>query len=429
MPILENTIIRSEGFRDFISHRPSFIVRWGTVIFFIILVILGIGSYFIRYPDIIRAKAKVNSVNPPKQVSAKSNGRILKLFKGDGWDVKKGDVIGYMESIASHEEVILLAKDLDTLQMFTDSSSLEKIPQFWQSSGSTFSHLGELQQSHEVFMQAYISFRDYLNTGFYVKKKSIIQLDLDNTKRLLRTLYQQKEIQNQDLALTQKNFEVHDTLHQEALLSELDFRNQKSLLLSKRMGIPQMNALIISNENQQNALQKEILELDNQIVQQKALFVQALNSYRSAVEEWKQKYLLISPVNGTFVYAGFWDENQQVQTGQIIGFITSKTNKYFVELQIPQTNFGKVKRGQKVLLKFPSYPYLEFGSVLGRIEEIKNIPSDSGYLAKVTLPMGLVTNYGKTLLFTEGLLAQAEIISDEKRLTERFMGQFSGLIK
>jgi len=43
--------------------------------------------------------------------------------------------------------------------------------------------------------------------------------------------------------------------------------------------------------------------------------------------------------------------------------------------------------------------------------------------------MGLVTNYGKTLLFTEGLLAQAEIISDEKRLTERFMGQFSGLIK
>lgn len=95
---------------------------------------------------------------------------------------------------------------------------------------------------------------------------------------------------------------------------------------------------------------------------------------------------------------------------------------------IPQTNFGKVKAGQDVLLKFPSYPSQEFGSVKGRIEYIKNIPSDSGYLAKVILPGGLITNYKKIIVFQEGLTSQAEIITEKKRLSERLFGEIRNLI-
>lgn len=429
MPVQDNSIIRSEGLRDFISHRPGFLVRWGIPVFFFILVALAVGSYFIQYPDIVQAKAKVNSVNAPKQVITKSGGRLVKLFKGDGWEIRQGDIIGYMESTASHDEVIRLSAILDTLQYFADSSRLEEIPRFWKASNQSFAHLGELQQAHQGFMQAYITFKDYLSTGFYVTRKQMLSRDLGNTKRLLNTLYQQKELQQQDLALSQQNYDVHDTLHREAILSDMDYRNQKGQLLAKKMNIPQMNASIINNESQQNALVKEMLDLDNQIMQQRAVFVQALNTYKSAVEDWKQKYLLTAPVSGTFVYAGFLDENQQLQNGQTVGFITNENNRYFVEMLIPQTNFGKVKPGQEVLLKFPSYPSQEFGSVKGRIEYIKNLPSDSGYLSRVVLPNGLVTNYKKQILFTEGLAASAEIITEEKRLSERFFGQLRDLIK
>ena len=40
---------------------------------------------------------------------------------------------------------------------------------------------------------------------------------------------------------------------------------------------------------------------------------------------------------------------------------------YFVEMLIPQYNFGKVKQGQDVLLKFQAYPFEQYGSVLGKI--------------------------------------------------------------
>ncbi len=429
MPIQEQSTIRSEGLREFISHRPGFLIRWGIPIFFLLLVSLAVGSYFIQYPDIVKARAKVNSINPPKQVIAKSGGRLVQLFKDDNSDIQQGDIIGYLESTASHDEVLRLATTLDTLQSFANDNRLEEIPGFWKSTNQSFAQLGELQQSHQNFMQGYISFKDYLSTGFYVAKKQMLNRDLGNTKKLLQTLQQQKELQQQDLANTVQNYNVHDTLHNETLITDIEYRNQKSQLINKKMSIPQVNASIISNQGQQNALQKEMMELDNQIAQQKAVFVQLLNAYRNTIEDWKQKYLLIAPVTGTLTFTSFVEKNQQLQANQVFAFIINETNQYYIEMLIPQTNFGKVKPGQEVLFKFPSYPAQEFGSVKGKIEYIKTIPADSGYLAKVSLPGGLITNYKKIIHFNEGLMAQAEIITEKRRLSDRFISGFKNLIK
>jgi HlyD family secretion protein len=380
--------------------------------FFFILIALATGSWFIQYPDIVQARARINSINAPKEVITKISGRLFKLFKGDSSDVKRGEIIGYMESTASHDEVLKLSLILDTIQYFTDSNRLEEIPGFWNPSNQSFAHLGELQQAHQTFMQGYITFKDYLNSGFYVSKKKMLNRDLENTKQLLETLQEQLLLQQQDLDLTAQNYNIHDTLHRETLISDLDYRNQKSQLINKKMSIPQTNASIISNRSQQ-----------------KALFVQLLNTYKNTIEDWKQKYLVIAPVAGKLYFTVFLEENQQLQTNQVIGYIINESNRYYVEMLIPQTNLGKVKQGQEVLMKFPSYPSQEYGSVKGRIEYIKNIPVDSGYLARVILPYGLITNYKKTIFFKEGLVAQAEIITEKKRLSDRFMNGFKNLIK
>ncbi|HEY6978001.1 MAG TPA: hypothetical protein VH396_16995, partial [Chitinophagaceae bacterium] len=72
------------------------------------------------------------------------------------------------------------------------------------------------------------------------------------------------------------------------------------------------------------------------------------------------------------------------------------------------------------LLKFSAYPDAEFGSVVGKIDLISAIPSASGYLSKIILPNGLITNYNKQVQYTDGLLASAEIITENIRLLQRF---------
>jgi HlyD family secretion protein len=117
--------------------------------------------------------------------------------------------------------------------------------------------------------------------------------------------------------------------------------------------------------------------------------------------------------------------SQSLSTGLCIAedFAVSEkpaNSSYYGEMFIPQSNFGKVKTGQKVLLKFQAYPDAEFGSVTGKIDFISSIPSDSGYLAKVSLPYGLITNYKKQIQFREGLIANGQIITENMRLLQRF---------
>lgn len=90
-----------------------------------------------------------------------------------------------------------------------------------------------------------------------------------------------------------------------------------------------------------------------------------------------------------------------------------------MEVLIPSYNFSKVKTGQEVIIKFRAYPFEQFGSVTGRIASINTTATDSGFLAKVILPKGLHTSYNRRLQYQKGLLAQAEIIIENKSLLER----------
>lgn len=426
---LQNDIIRSEEIIELISNKPGWLIRRGVSVFFLVLLACGAGTYFIQYPDVVKADATVVPVNAPKPVVAKTTGRLIKLFKTDGANCIAGDIIAFLESTAKHEEVIQLSHLVDSLQLLTDSNRIEEIPILFLKNQNGFTQLGELQTNYRSFAESFLNFTNYLNTGYYVKRKLMLQKDLFNTKRLYSNLLSQKSLQQKDLSLIQQTHDAQQLLKDDKVISDYDMRNEESKLIGKKMSIPQVNASLISNENQQNALLKEMMDLDNQIVQQKKIFVQALNSFKSNVEEWKAKYILTAPVDGTVSLAGFLQENQQVDIGKTVCFIIPANTQYFCEVLLPQTNFGKVKTGQDVLLKFQSYPYQEFGSVKGRMDIIKNIPTDSGYLSKVIMPQGLLTNYNKQLVFTNGMKAQAEIITENMRLSDRLLNGLKKIIK
>jgi len=390
-----NPVLLSHEVREIISYKPVWIVRNGIMLFLIIICLLISVTFFISYPDIVNASATVVPVNAPKPIIAKTGGRLIKLFKTDGVNCNK----------------------------------IEEIPVLFTKSHNSFIHLGELQTDYRSFAESFLNFTNYLSSGFYVKKKRMLQKDFFNTKKLFSNLLTQKELNEKDLALTQKTHDAQQSLNKDKVISDYDMRNEESRLIGKTMTIPQIDAALINNENQQNALAKEMLELDNQIVQQKKIFVQALNNFKANVEGWKAKYVLTAPIDGLVSYTGFLQVNQQIPEGKTIGFIVPDNTQYFCEMNLSQTNFGKVKTGQEVMLKFQSYPYPEFGSVKGKIELIKNIPTDSGYLSKVFLPKGLLTNYNKQLLFTNGMKAQAEIITADLKLSDRLFTQFKSLIK
>lgn len=416
-PMKDLTLQRSEVMQEIVSDKPGFLIRWGNIFFLFILLMTGIACWFIKYPDTIQAPAKLTSINAPKPVLSLIDGKLIKLNTTENQLVHKGEILGYIESTANHEEILILAANLDSIQVMLKSGNADQVGKYFR---STTTLLGELQTSYQVFLQAFLSYENYLADGFYLKKRAMLLKDKNNLLKLYNNLNQQRELQEQDLALIQKTFDANESLKKDKVISDFDYRNEQSKLINKKLSLPQIKSAIISNESQQTEKEKEVMELENSIHQQKLVFQQALNTFKSQVDDWKRKYTLIAPIAGQVAFASFIQENQQLQANQTICFINPENSRYFAEIEIPQSNFGKVAIGQQVLLRFQSYPFQEYGSVMGKIEFISHIPSKEGYLAKVVFMNGLTTTYNKQIQYRDGLLATAEIVTRDMRLLERF---------
>ena len=415
--VINEQSLRSDAVTEIISHRPGFMLRWGITIFFFILLMILFICWLIQYPDLVMAKAKLTSTNAPKEIVCKTDGKLIKLNAKEGQEVRPGDLLGYMESTAWHKEVIDLSDKLDTSITFLATGQTDKAAILLN---QHYEHLGELQTAYQQFSTARQQFNDYLINNFYNHKKQVLENDLSVLQQMNTTIKKQQELNEKDLAVAQESYEMNKKLMEEKVISKEEYRAGQSKLLSKQQSIPQLQSAALTNMNQQADKQKELDQLEHDIQQQRITFEQAVQTLKSNVDDWKKKYLFIAPIEGKISFATFLQENQQMKTGQQFCFINPESSKYYAEMYIPQANFGKVKTGATVLLKFPSYPFQEFGSVKGQIEFISHIPTDSGYLAKILLPSGLSTNYQKQVQYRDGLNADAEIITRPMRLLQRF---------
>lgn len=421
----KNIKLLSSEVQEIISQNPNWMVRNGIVLFLLIIVVLLSTTFFISYPDVVHANAILISVNAPKEIKAKTEGRLIKLSVKEGQLVEQHAIIGFIESRAEHNEVISLSKLIDTLQIVTEKNT-EHLPYFITNS---FRNLGEVQPAYQLFMQAFTTFRQYISSGYYLRKKNMLQADIVFIQKLNAILGIQKKMQEEDLSLADKNFAASQSLSNDKVIADVEFRNEQSKLIAKAMSIPQANASILNNESSKHEKHKEIAQLENDIAQQKGIFLQALNTLKSQLNEWKNNYLLIAPLSGKVTFNNFLEENIQLKQGQTVCFINPENTLYYASILIPQTNFGKIKKGEKVLLKLPAYPFQEFGTITGKLDFIAEIPTDSGFTSKVLLPNGLLTNYKKKLRYHEGLSANAEIITEDLKLSDRIFNGIKSILK
>jgi hypothetical protein len=106
---------------------------------------------------------------------------------------------------------------------------------------------------------------------------------------------------------------------------------------------------------------------------------------------------------------------------------------YDTKIELPPRGAGKVKEGHFVNVKFDNYPHMEFGMIKVQIAHISLVPinkeNQKNYVLEVVFPDSLVTNYGKTLEFSQEMTGSAEIITEDLRLLDRFLNPIRSLIK
>lgn len=415
------TELRSEEVQELLARPPKWLLRWGILVVFLVLALVFAGSWIVHYPDLVRASFKLTSANTPKAVLTRTDGKLVRLFVQEGKSVQTGAVLAYLESTARHNDVLSLSQELAKAWTLASRDNLEGLNRLKL---SNYNQLGELQNEYQTFEQAHIQLRAYLANGFYSKKKALLRQEIVDQQALAQNLRVQHQIQARDITLAQEDYDIQQQLAPDKVIAPLELKREESKNIARKLPYQQTASALINNLTAQRAKQKEILELDKQVAEERDKFLQALNTLQSAADAWKLKYVLTAPVTGRVIFSGTLQENQSVAINQEVFYVAPPTTDYFGELHIPQQNAGKVRVGQDVLVKFAGYPYQEFGGVRGRITTIAEMSlKDSVFLAKVMLPTGLKTTYSKQLAYKTGMTASADIITDDRRLLEKLFYQ------
>jgi HlyD family secretion protein len=407
---------RSEAAQEIIGQHPGFLERWALLLIIGILCLLLACTWFIRYPDIIEASGALTADNAPKEIMPLASGRLIQLFVKNGDKIKKDAIIGWIESTANTSEILDLSASLDSSLSLLQNNDTKNLPHLFK---KDFKNLGEIQTLYQSFTTAWQQYDDYVLNGFYSRKKQMLLKDLAALEAMNMTIKRQKVLTSQDKDLSEKSLQMNKLLLDEKVISPEEYRVATSAYISKEMSIPQYNAAILGNENQQRDKLKELEQLDHDASQQKIIFEQALQTLKSSIDDWKHRYILGSPATGTVFFITPLQQNKFIQQNKLLGYINPADTKFFMEINLPQNNFGKVDTGMTVQLRFDAYPYEEIGFVKGRLNFISKIATDSGFYATVRLENGLTTNLKKHIQYKNGLKAEALVITKNLRLLQR----------
>lgn len=416
----------SDEIQDIITTVPPWILRWGITVFFAILVLIIALSGLIQYPDIVKANLEINSPNTPKPVVSKMSGKLIKLLAKENDEVKTGDALGYIESTADHPKILALLSNLKHLQKQVVENSI--VDRTLLNVGENC-QLGEVQTAYQTFFQEYLNYRATVEKGFLSKKKEYLEKDLMYLAKQEQQLYSQKNIEQRDFKIASEEYEMHQKLALEKVETNAELRQAESKYLSKKSPLLQTESAIITGNSNYSAKEKEILELDNQMQEEKSKFLQALNSLISACEDWKSKYVLTAAETGRLTFANLVQENQILTSGEEVFYINPGNEQFFGEMAIPQNNMGKIKEGQEVLVKLKSYPFEEYGILRGRIRYISEVPyKDSVYISRVELKARSKSDMKKTIHLKQGMMANAEIITEDASLFRRLANNVTRMI-
>jgi multidrug resistance efflux pump len=417
----EKLELRSDQLTEILGQVPRWIVRNGTLIIALIIIILLIGASLLRYPDILQARIILTTQTPPAEITANSSARIIGFFIGDKEQVKKDQVLVVLESAASYNDVQRLTEklgsgfELDSLIHVEFSDELD---------------LGTMQDSYAILLKKIQEYASFSGLDYHQRKINSVRTELKKYNLYLEKLKDQERILLQDYTLAMKQYSRDTLLFVDGVISSVQLEKSEAQKLNRLYAWKETQTQLASGLIKISDLQQEILELELNQEENSRQYIQsvqeAYEKLKGQISLWNQEYVLRSPFNGQVSLTKIWTENQYVESGDIVlTILPLNQGEILGKILLPAAGAGKVKEGFKVIIRFDNYPYMEFGTISGIISSISLVPNNEVYSAEIKLDNNqLVTNYNISLTFQQNMPGIAEIITNQRTLLERIFDPF-----
>ncbi|WP_195661608.1 HlyD family secretion protein [Bacteroides congonensis] len=414
--------LRSEEFNEVLSVVPAWIIRWGITVTACVVLLLLVGSAVFKYPDIISSTVTLTGTTPVSAIVAKTSGKLQELYVGNNQQVKANTLLAVIENPARTNDIIRLKELVEQAENSLDTIALVPSQQL---------QLGSLQSLYSSFYLSMSEYRQFKELAYHLKKIDLVKARIVKNEVYYRNMLKQKDLSVAQAKIAHQQYardsllgvkglvskEAVEESYSRYLQSSLSAENMDRSLENLQIQLAQMNESLYDTEyqywDQKNTLETQLRSLVNQL--------------RAEIDAWEISYALITPIDGEITLTQYWTNNQNVTAGNIVfNIVPTNQGEIIGKAMLPTERSGKVRKGQKVNIRFSNYPDKEFGIVKGIVENISLIPVLDGqnaksYMVDIELPNGLRTSYNKELPFLPEMEGQADIITEDMSLLERFL--------
>lgn len=150
--------LHTDEVQEVMGRIPSSVQRYGIGIILGILMILGLLSLLIPYPQTVEADFTLMTQPAPVYIKTQEGGRIERINAENNQPVKEGDMLGVLENVARTDDVMLLRERMR--EWHSIGSRIEQLGTiFFQ----RIPELGSVQASYATCLTAWTSYLQHMN--------------------------------------------------------------------------------------------------------------------------------------------------------------------------------------------------------------------------------------------------------------------------
>ena len=258
----------------------------------------------------------------------------------------------------------------------------------------------------------------------------------------LNTIYRQRT-QQIELSKTQLNKMI--AMRKEGYASNTQVEKQQNDLLDASVRLQDVARQRIDVRQQLAQARQQLREQPITYYQQKNDLQQKLSEITQSMmeNESRRSIELRAPEKG-IVSAVLVKQGQVVTSGQTLAMMLPDNARLQARIMLSSRAIGFIRPGQRVVLRYQSYPWQKFGQQYGTVLEISksalspqevstitgdNQVKESMYQVKVTLDKQTVQAYGKQANLRPGSALEADFIIDKRRIYEWVLEPLNALGK
>jgi membrane fusion protein len=242
-------------------------------------------------------------------------------------------------------------------------------------------------------------------------------------------------LQQRRIALAEQSYKRYSDLNATNYISSAQLQDKQAELLDQHQRLAELQRIQSASQRDLASAEADVRDLQVQAQRD----IEGLQRNVSAIEQdltenEARREILVRAAQDGMVTAITTEVGQTVAVNSVLASVLPNGAELEAEIYAPSRSVGFIKPGMTVLLRYQAYPYQKFGQYPAQVREVAStslrpeelavpgaVSGTNGeplYRIRLKLQRQSVQAYGATLPLKSGMLVDASVLLEQRRLYE-----------